>query len=53
MNCKNCIGSGIVAGFGEYRGVCPICDGLGREIVIKSHKNKQAKSTVKKKLITN
>ena len=53
MNCKNCIGSGIVSGFGEYRGVCPVCDGLGRDIIINSHKHKQSKTTTKKKQITN
>jgi hypothetical protein len=35
MFCKNCIGTGIVSGIGEYRGVCIVCNGFGREIIIK------------------
>lgn len=38
MFCSNCFGSGIVTGLGEYRGVCPVCNGLGREIIVKRDK---------------
>lgn len=31
MFCINCIGTGIITGLGEYRGVCPDCDGLGKQ----------------------
>lgn len=34
MNCKNCIGTGIIKGLGEYRAVCPMCNGLGRSVNI-------------------
>ena len=42
MFCQNCIGSGIITGPGEYRGVCSVCsvcNGFGRKIIVNSHKN--------------
>lgn len=29
-SCANCIGTGVIRGPGEYRCICPVCDGLGR-----------------------
>ena len=34
-NCTNCIGEGIITGPGEYRDVCPVCDGQGR--IVQGH----------------
>lgn len=39
MFCTNCFGSGIVTGPGEYRGVCPVCSGFGRKLIIEKDSN--------------
>jgi len=49
MFCINCIGTGIVTGVGEYRGVCAVCDGLGRSIIIKDRKHKSVVLETQKK----
>tara|TARA_B110000879_G_C11155874_1_gene506839 strand:- start:2023 stop:2220 length:198 start_codon:yes stop_codon:yes gene_type:complete len=38
MFCLNCYGLGIINGPGFYRGICSLCKGFGREIIVSLRK---------------